>query len=433
MVREAYKLLKNYIGQDIREMKDHVGISQTGTAAFNPGNYLVVGAWREDEEDVLYGYDGIGTTCTHFWDPDGGDGSHFISPTGASYHNAYEKAMNYLNNGPIFWPYTSAQPFGSCGVPLQYIGGIKFQYRSLIDFYKTGYIEIIGIVQLGGNLAYLSTPCPQYVTSKSDRDKVVYEILGRVCHLLGDMTVPAHALNDPHPPLDEDMYENWMSQSSIHTQWTYLNAIAQGGLINSTQYSSPIKYLFYPTAQISGFFSTGDVGGNTGSGINDPFALYPGLSEMIQHLNSEFNGAPPAGILWLNGTSDHAFVYGIRSIAGLLYWFAKEVGLLPIPITGVSLIGTEILYQGATGVWGTLQQNGIEPFTYNWQIKYVDGGGYLQSFTSVKAEKEKKDKEKKKDGEIIIALAPSNEWVPLGLNSDVLTRPIILQTCAIII
>lgn len=29
MVREAYKLLKNYIGQDIREMKDHVGYNQT--------------------------------------------------------------------------------------------------------------------------------------------------------------------------------------------------------------------------------------------------------------------------------------------------------------------------------------------------------------------------------------------------------------------
>ncbi|MBI3125691.1 MAG: T9SS type A sorting domain-containing protein [Ignavibacteriales bacterium] len=103
--------------------------------------------------------------------------------------------------------------------------------------------------------------------------------------------------------------------------------------------------------------------------------------------------------------------------------FAKEAGLLPIPITGVSLIGTETLYQGATGVWGAAAQNGLEPFTYNWQIKYVDGGGYLQSFASVKAEKEKKDKDKKKDGGIIINLAPSNEWVPLGLNSDVLTRP----------
>ena len=28
MVREAYKLLKYYIGQDIREMKDHVGYNE---------------------------------------------------------------------------------------------------------------------------------------------------------------------------------------------------------------------------------------------------------------------------------------------------------------------------------------------------------------------------------------------------------------------
>ena len=48
MVREAYKLLKYYVGQDIREMKDHVGYNEVGTYAFDPGNLFVIGSHRED-------------------------------------------------------------------------------------------------------------------------------------------------------------------------------------------------------------------------------------------------------------------------------------------------------------------------------------------------------------------------------------------------
>ena len=37
MVREAYKLLKYYVGQDIREMKNHIGYNEEGVGQFNPG------------------------------------------------------------------------------------------------------------------------------------------------------------------------------------------------------------------------------------------------------------------------------------------------------------------------------------------------------------------------------------------------------------
>lgn len=42
MVREAYKLLKYYVGQDIREMKDHIGFNEQGNGQFNPGNLVVM-------------------------------------------------------------------------------------------------------------------------------------------------------------------------------------------------------------------------------------------------------------------------------------------------------------------------------------------------------------------------------------------------------
>jgi len=239
------------------------------------------------------------------------------------------------------------------------------------------------------------------------------------------MTVPAHTHNDPHPPGDLDTYEEWMNYGPVYNTWTVNNAIAQGSLIDPTSNGNPLKFLFYPTAQVTNFFNTFDVDGNNGSGINDPLSLYPGLNEKIAELTNFYGGTAPTKnhVVALDYCANQTFVFGIRSMAGFLYWFAKEAGLLPIPITGANVSGTDILYQGTTGGWGATALNGLEPFTYNWQIKYVDGGGYLQSFASVKAEKEKKNKDKKQDGDIIVALAPSNEWVPLYVNSDVLTRP----------
>jgi len=80
MVREAYKLLKYFVGQDIREMKDHVGYNQEGNGQFNPGGLLVIGAYQEDNSDATnegYGFGGWLVTNTHFWDPDLGDNSTF--------------------------------------------------------------------------------------------------------------------------------------------------------------------------------------------------------------------------------------------------------------------------------------------------------------------------------------------------------------------
>ncbi len=414
MVREAYKLLKHYVGQDIREMKDHVGYNEEGSGQFNPGGKIVIGAYQEDYSDATnegYGFAGWFVTCTHFWDPDQGDNSTF-NYEGNSYSNAYQKARKYLYGGyELRVPYPANQITEAYNAP-----------PNLFQFYKDGIIFYKGYYNIAGQFVPRNRWCS---VSKDFRNKVVWEILGRICHLLGDMTVPAHTHNDPHPPGNRDTYEEWMNNGLVYNTWTVNDAIAQGGLINPTSSGNPLKFLFYPTAQTTNFFNTFDADGNNGSGINDPFALYPGLNEKITELTNFYRGTAPTKnyVVALEYCANQTFALGIRSMAGLLYLFAKEADLLPMPMTGVTVTGTDILYQGATGIWGATAQNGLEPFTYSWQIKYVDGGGYLQSFASVKAEKEKKEKDKKKDGDIIIALAPSNEWVPLYVNSDVLTRP----------
>ncbi|MEW6702320.1 MAG: hypothetical protein AB1298_06330 [Bacteroidota bacterium] len=290
MVREAYKLLKYYIGLDIREMKDHVGYNEEGNGQFYPGGLIVIGAYQEDHSDATnegFGINGWLVTNTHFWDPDRGDGSHF-KLLGIVYSNAYQKALKYIYGGyELRVPYPANEIIEAYNAP-----------PNLFQFYKDGKIYYKG---------YYEIPTGRFI--------------------------------------------------------------------------------------------------------------------QLQHLNGEFGGPPNKTIRWLSGTSDHAFVYGIRTIAGLLYWFTKEADLFPKPLTNVSLIGTFTLYAGGIGNWYVTLQNGIEPFTYNWEIMYLDATGYLQTYESVKNEKEKKDKEKKKDGDIIFEAAPSGSWFSVGTNSPYFYKP----------
>jgi hypothetical protein len=138
---------------------------------------------------------------------------------------------------------------------------------------------------------------------------------------------------------------------------------------------------------------------------------------MIQHLNNEFGGPPNKTVRWLTGTSDHAFVYGIRSLAGLLYLFAKEAGLLPQPLSSVSIWGDYSLYLGGIGYWNATLINGIEPFTYNWQIMYL---GSISSLAS--GNKNLEDTDKIGSGGIIINAPPSDYWFSVGTNSPYFSR-----------
>ncbi|MEG8947476.1 T9SS type A sorting domain-containing protein [Rosettibacter firmus] len=133
-------------------------------------------------------------------------------------------------------------------------------------------------------------------------------------------------------------------------------------------------------------------------------------------------GDPPPGVNSQQIASS-SYVFAMRSIAGLLHWFSVNAQILPSPLEAVYLSGDFTLYAGGTGHWYVQLRNGIEPFTYNWQIMYLEGAGYLQTYESVKKGKEKKDKEKKKEGDIIINEAPSNEWVPIGTNSPYFSKP----------
>jgi hypothetical protein len=208
-VKQAYYFLENQIGGEIVDFKNHIGLDYYGKGddsdPWSTG-YIGVGAWREDLEDIIWGYGGIGNnwdpSITHFWKGDDGDNCPGIYE---NVENAYYKARLMLFGGHNFlFAKTAIDPnYGT-------ILGRFYSYNSLTQFFQTGICYDEGYVSLDGTIHHLS-PVQVNMEITSAR-KTAYQILGRVAHLLADMGVPAHVHNDAHPCQlgDSDEYEMWM-------------------------------------------------------------------------------------------------------------------------------------------------------------------------------------------------------------------------------
>ncbi|NWF88465.1 MAG: hypothetical protein HXY50_03290, partial [Ignavibacteriaceae bacterium] len=98
------------MGNEIPEMRYHLGGGPVGPPWTN--GTIQAGAWREDEEDVVYGYyqyapgdpEGALISITHFWDADGGlnqtsDLNDYALGIYWSYscENAMQKMLKYYN------------------------------------------------------------------------------------------------------------------------------------------------------------------------------------------------------------------------------------------------------------------------------------------------------------------------------------------------
>lgn len=181
-----------------------------------------------------------------------------------------------------------------------------------MEFFKTGQCYLEGYIGLydPDNPVYISPPEPLNM-DLAQAKRFAAQILGRVCHLLADMSVPAHVKNDLHPCSvgDRDTYELFMGNNLLggcndeHTsfpaeQWTTATATAQGGLLTQVLSMSDydaIRYLFYTTSQIADHFPSDDAAGNN--------ALPNGTNSYIDS-RYQLLGNPPAGVtLWTLRTS----------------------------------------------------------------------------------------------------------------------------------
>jgi hypothetical protein len=335
LVRQAYWTLEMQYGAPITTLKDHMGFNSVGRGDdLNPWETgdVSTAVWREDYDDPVWGYGGWfggGWTAsiTHFWNADLGDGHRMGIPgaPGSYAPNALEKARVYLFGGQRMF---FRKQEGS-------IIGRYYSYNSLVEFFTTGRIFYEGYVNTLGQ-EFTNPPLEEYWPLDKAR-RYAFQILGRVAHLLQDMSVPAHVKDDTHPCEleDPDEYEIYMGGNEFspscnepQTRFPALaysasTALGAGGILIPPPGVDPIRYLFYLTTQVVDHFPTNEPlpGNNNLPNGTDPF-----LQKLYANL-----GPPPASVD-VQEIGRIAIDFAIRATAGLFYWFALETGLIVPPV-----------------------------------------------------------------------------------------------------
>jgi hypothetical protein len=219
--------------------------------------------------------------------------------------------------------------------------------------------------------------------------KYAYQILGRVAHLLADMSVPAHAHADEHPCVlgDPDFYELYMGGNATgncnesHTQfpalgWNAATAASQGTMLDVSgmiDYDA-MRFLFYTQNQLADFFPSDDVpqGDNNLPNGSNPYLL------------SRYSilGTPPRAIVDPVSISNESFNFAIRATATLFFWFAKSTGLWTSPPFTASIVGPEYLNQNSSALYSVSVSNGSGIYDYQWyQDNLKLGKNATQSIT----------------------------------------------------
>lgn len=272
----------------------------------------------------------------------------------------------------------------------QVILGRYYSYDNLIDFYKTGHCYYEGYIDLAGNV-HLQSPQEIYMNLETARD-LSYQILGRISHLLADMSVPAHTREDFHncgfPSYDGDTYELYMGGNSTgdcnaeHSSfpaknWNKTTALNQGTILDISQFSfsEVISYLFYTVNQITAYFPS------KGEGAGFPFT-HQGNNNLLS-LDSKWNdyilerfqviGTRPTSVNH-SQIANETFNLAIRATATLYYFFAVETDQYTPPTPTTPSISM-------SGSWGdnpTLSFSGGGSFVDHYILKkeYDFGSGY---------------------------------------------------------
>ncbi len=230
IVREAWKLVEHQVPELIgSDMANWIGHDQTDYCLC-----VVSGAYNEDEQDIIFRncgwnfYPGcVLTSVNHFWDADAGDNSTF-NYLGVSHANAFVKAK-HMYYGTHLWD------FATVWDPNHLIWEVD--HNGLPDLYLTGNYSEYGYFNINGQHFNINPP-DQGAFNASWRKRTSYDILGRICHLIGDMSIPAHAHNDAHSPINQggvDTYEEWcksyLNPVGGAYAYTFEDALLQGGIL----------------------------------------------------------------------------------------------------------------------------------------------------------------------------------------------------------
>ncbi|MCZ7557065.1 MAG: T9SS type A sorting domain-containing protein [Bacteroidia bacterium] len=398
IVAEAYKLLQRLDPVAAKKLEKHMDSEglplNTGSTPWD-AKTILAGAWREDAEDVVYGYgsankeqwpdidmsrkdywsDGMYselekslkndpgfaeglTTCTHFWDASSSNrylikSGIVINGTGIfdvmdddnqiltikPQWTAWDKAQRIIRPN---WTVAIRDKWWEQGGKYRYNNNsseallpqqthasqeIAISYESLAHLYNTGacYLSIPGIDNSS-----------MFTLTTEQRNRYVWEMLGRVCHLLADMSVPAHTHRDIHMGnldlysdqgswgsisitiRDQDSYENWIA--SPHRAYWNANNI-QGGLLDLSNHPDPLFFIFNSTRERAASFASDDV---------DGYGPYAGAPRTVAEMLDRYNPSTwytPAKTMQMETIRDHTLPYAIRATATLLAWFAHQLSM----------------------------------------------------------------------------------------------------------
>lgn len=374
---QALHLLKDkYPDFDYTKFDQHIGdMTDEGTRAWQTSK-ITTGAYREDKEDVVYDIRGAFNwyvSNSHFWNADdrtNGDNTLTYLNNIGHYPNAFTKINRFLDGQWFGWD----DDYG----PREYINylhhsGYVFRYsyhtRGLVNFFKTKKIWLEDYYDLSGrqNLVREEITAPENVFNA-----VVWEVLGRMSHLLQDLSVPAHVHNDIHiRGLDGgDCYHNFIDDGA-YLNYNWQTAKNAGGLINPySDNSDPLRYLAYTTTQLADHFPSGPICSQIPQQHLGNNFLPGGTNQMIQNYYMLL-GSPPPNITDLEMEAGYCFNHSIRAVAGLFYWFGVETGLFPIDpgmrpnITGfINSSPDNFLYRGETMNIECITTGNPQNFTY---------------------------------------------------------------------
>lgn len=285
-------------------------------------------------------------SITHFWGAHGGpDNSTFLSDTipipniGSIYYsfyceNALQKARKYIE-GPIIPHYQ----FGNHHFEESGLANLIYfiEVYDLFEFYETGACEVFTVNGSVGTLHLI----------EAEKLALFYEIIGRICHLMMDMGVPAHAHQDVHYTYPDttkgDTYEGWSSDGGggfmffqKNWYWNSINTYFENkGLFDLSNESDPLLNLMYVTNKVAAFFASDKTNGNTE--LWDDISV----SNANSYLQSLYSDLEDQGIdenhpTRLAGTKtfsecaiirDNVFPTSMRSVASFLEYIIQEIDL----------------------------------------------------------------------------------------------------------
>ncbi len=383
---QALQLLKDkFPNYNFSEFDNHIGtLDNCNILAWQSG-LITVGACREDEEDVVFGIRGpfgFYASNSHFWNADNRtDGDNSLTTLNilginSEYPNAFTKMKRFIDGQWFFW---NGDGYGDKNYIIYTSGnGIFYFYRytrGLIDFYRTNRIWLECTYNVIGRLTMIQR---EVIVSEILKAKFVWEILGRMAHLVQDLSVPAHSHNDVHVREWDggDCYHNYIDDGA-YLNFTWLTAKLNGGFINPyTDLNDPIRYIVYTANQLADHYPSGPDCGEIPqqhTGDND---LPGGTNAMINSYYQQL-GPPPQNISDVNEEARYCMNHAIRATSALFYWFAVETGLintdplaLPVINNFTKNLADNNLYRGETlAITCSASGPGL---SYEWFVNVCD-------------------------------------------------------------